>query len=590
MARDGHRLHSRKPSRRPAATVVEPSPSVGNAVSIFHTHRACLAACLATLLLKSLIFAPLGVWPATFVCLVPWLWMVGSAPSASRVYAWSFVLGLVFFLVNMHWLYFATGWGYVALAVYLAAFFPLMACPLRSVVRRRGWRLAWTFPVVWTGGELVRAVALSGFPWFFLSHSFYQVLPLIQVSDLVGAYGVSFVAAAVNGCCVDVLASRWRCGRAVLESAKGMRSWPSVAVAAGLLALTLGYGVFQLQRETTSSGPKVAVLQGDFVSAVYGDDVPEPEKQQLYLSMLDDAAGQRPDVFLIPETPWIMYLNKEARDFFALSRQSFAALQDRARKYAAHVVAGCASMIPTPHDLLTRDRRYNSAMVFTPDGAEPQRYDKVHLVYFGEIVPFRFGRFRFLYFWLNSLMPFSGADGSFEYSLFPGERFTRFTLKASSVPGRNFRFGVPICYEDVMPYVARRFAAGNGDGQKGVDFLLNISNDGWFGRGVQQPQHLAICVFRAVENRVGIARAVNTGISGFVDPDGRLHDLVPGTPEDGWPGAAGYRVGTLRVDSRWTLYSRFGDWFGWACAIGALALFGDYWVARVRARRVGGVK
>ena len=142
-----------------------------------------------------------------------------------------------------------------------------------------------------------------------------------------------------------------------------------------------------------------------------------------------------------------------------------------------------------------------------------------------------------------------------------------------------------------MPYVSRVFATGVSRGDlhtprpagdeayagKQVDFLLNISNDGWFGRGVQQPQHLAICVMRAVENRVGIARSVNTGISGFVDPSGRLHDLVTS--------GSGYAVGNVWTDTRFSFYSRYGDWFAWTCAVLWLAFYVDYFVVRARARR-----
>jgi apolipoprotein N-acyltransferase len=205
----------------------------------------------------------------------------------------------------------------------------------------------------------------------------------------------------------------------------------------------------------------------------------------------------------------------------------------------------------------------------------------VHLVYFGEVVPFRFGRLRPLYFWLNSLVPFSGPEGTYEYSLFPGGEFGTFTMEPRSQPTHVYRFGVPICYEDVMPYVSRQFVSA-GHANKRADFLLNISNDGWFGRGVQQPQHLAICAFRAVENRVGIARAVNTGESGFIEPSGKVYGLVSGDPATPWPGQCGFHVANVQVDSRYTFYSRCGDWFAWCCAVLWLMFFIDYWIVRVR--------
>jgi apolipoprotein N-acyltransferase len=545
----------------------------------------------------------------SFVCLVPWLILVGGATRAPRVYFHSYVLGLAFYLFNMRWLYAATGAGYLALSIYLAAYFPLIAVPLRHVVRRRHWPLALALPLVWTGSEIVRAVFLSGFPWFFLSHSLHSVLTLIQVSDLVGAYGVSFLVAAVNGAIADAVfanADRHRTG-----TAKPGPQVPrfSLWFAAVLVFGTAVYGQIQLRRDTITDGPKVAVIQSDYINRVgaesYGgltgglrrflddvylqplaphDSASEPEKMETHLSMMKAAAKEQPDLCLLPETPWIMYLNPEARDFFPFARRSFDALREHAIRHDTVVVTGSASLIPTPNDVLTEEKRYNSATVFRPDGSEPERYDKIHLVYFGEVVPFRFTRLHFLYLWLNRLMPFSGPKRDFEYSLFRGDEFRQFIMKPSHTDEeRAYRFGIPICYEDVMPYVSRAFARA-GAGEKGTDFLLNISNDGWFGRGVQQPQHLAICAFRAVENRVGIARAVNTGVSGFIQPDGRVHDVVTGDPSDPWPGNCGYSVARVGVDTRHTLYSRYGDWFAWCCASLWLLLFVDYWIVRARTR------
>jgi apolipoprotein N-acyltransferase len=544
------------------------------------THRGVALLALFSALLQSVIFAPISVWPVAFVCLVPWLILTARTTQAPRVYFYSYVLGLASFLINMRWLYVATGWGYLALALYQAVYFPLVACPVRHAVRRRHWPLAVAFPIIWVGSEMLRAVVISGFPWFYLSHSLYGVLTLIQVSDLVGSYGVSFVVAAVNGAIADVILVRLTARSGAAAPARSARF--SVAFAVVLVAATVIYGQVQLNRGTTTEGPKVAVIQGDYLVTVDGNDATDREKMRTYFSMIEAAANEKPDLFLLPETPWIMYLNPEARDFFQISRESFARFQRCATRNNAYLVTGSASLVQTPYDLLTQERRYNSATVFRPDGSEPGRYDKVHLVYFGEVVPFRFGRLRSVYFWLNRLMPFSGGDNAIEYSLFSGDGFHTFGMEAASQPGRSYRFGAPICYEDVMPYVSREFVSG-GSNKKRADFLLNISNDGWYGHGAQQPQHLAICVFRAVENRVGVARAVTTGISAFIDPSGRVHDRVQGDSSHRWPGESNYAVARIGVDSRYSLYSRYGDWFAWGCALVWLLAYIDYWIARARA-------
>jgi len=582
-------------------------------------HGRMLLLSLASLILLSSIFAPIGFWPAAFVALVPWIVYVGGSEFAPRVYVHSFLLGGAFFLVNMQWMHHADWGGFIALALYQAAYFPVVACTLRHVVRRRRWPLAFTLPLVWTGCEMVRAVAISGFPWFFLSHGFYHVLSFIQISDLVGAYGVSFVVASVNGAVADVMFA-WLATRGVAEertppgpplvrggeergkgrSAVGsamssavwsaawsavagavlVRRW-SLAWALGLVLANLIYGGFRLHQDTIKPGPKIAVLQGDSLISLRGDETKDPEKRRTYFSMLEAAKETKADLYLLPETPWIMYLNQESRNLWPDHLRDFQKFRDFAIRNAAYLVTGSASREESLSDVATKERHYNSATVFHPDGREPDRYDKVHLVYFGETLPFRFGRLRFIYLWLNSFVPLSGPEGKHEYSLFPGDGFHVFEMTPASAAGKRYRFGIPICYEDVIPYVAREFVLGSGS-TKQADFLLNISNDGWFGRGHQQWQHLAICVFRAVENRVGIARAVNTGISGFIDPRGRVYDLVETDAAKRWPRASGYRASTLYVDSRTTAYSRFGDWFGWLCAAAWAAIFVDYWITRAR--------
>ncbi|MFQ5463112.1 MAG: apolipoprotein N-acyltransferase [Phycisphaerae bacterium] len=553
------------------------------------SHRRLLALVLLSAGLKTLIFAPIELWLLAFACLVPWLVLIGRTDSAPRVYFHSYLFGVVFFFFNTRWMMPATTEGYVAICFYQAAYFPLVACPVRHAIRRRRWRLAVVFPIVWVGSEMLRAVVISGFPWFFLSHSLYKVLPLIQISDVFGAYGVSFVVAAVNGAVADVVLWRlWE--RGGLSSAPaGRKPIASVAWVVVLLVATVAYGRIQLGRHTSSPGPRIAIIQGDYLNLIDPeqasghDRISNREKMQAYLGLIEEAGADRPDLYLLPESPWPMYLNDEARGMFPLSRESFSALQQLSTRSGGYIVTGSGSLERSLLDLLAKNRSYNSATVFYPDGRAPDRYDKIHLVYFGEIVPFRFTRLHFVYRWLNSMMPFSGPDGSYEYSLFRGREFKAFEMHPQSQPDKVYRFGIPICYEDVMPYVSREFVSGASD-RKRVDMLLNISNDGWFGRGVQQPQHLAICVFRAVENRVGIARAVNTGVSAFIKPSGRIHDFAS-DPGDRWPGQVGYSVARIEVDSRYTVYSRCGDFLAWTCAALWLVIFVDYWVIRIRFRR-----
>lgn len=581
------------------------------------------------------IFPPHGLWPLVFVALVPWAVATCRTHRAWLAHWLSLLVGWGFFLVALRWLRPVTGLGYAALAGYLAIYWTLAAWAIRTG-RRHGISPIWTLPVTWVACEYLRATVMTGFPWLFLSHSLYHQLPLIQISDLAGAYAVSFVAAWVNGVLVEVALRRWPApGRSY-----GIRQlWAGVAVGVLLLAGTFGYGLYRLREvdfEGTPAlhGPRVAVVQHDFplVSTwPYGED-PSVVLVE-YLRLASEAAREKPDLLVFPETVWSAYQNIDFvergvvvpevqpgswtwgvtchRAMSAFVRGDYSAvnavisnLERDLRKLAAArpeanvpetlprlpaeggpsitALVGAVSLDQFPEATYPKVRYYNSALVYDPDGSQRrQRYDKNHLVPFGELVPFRQARFlgfdlHWLYRWLNRLSPFS-RNGQLEYSLTPGAELTVFGLET---PQGTYRFGVPICYEDATPYIIRRFVW---DGStRRVDFLVSISNDGWFLHSNELPQHLAICALRAVENRVGIARAVNTGISGFIDPNGRIYGLVEKDGRVVGPGVVGYEVQRVYLDRRASFYGRAGDWLAQAC----LGLAGLLWLGAVFERWV----
>lgn len=580
------RPRPKRPDRR-----VRPSSAGGasqGAERHIHSYATIGGLLVLTLLMMSVINAPYDQWYLAYVCMVPWLLVIGAAARASRVYVTSWLLGLTFYLINMWWMEAPTGMGYVVLSACLACYFPLAACPIRHAVRRR-IPLAIAAPFVWVAAEYLRARMLSGFPWFFLGHSHYKILSMIQISDLVGAYGVTFVLAAVNGAIADVILMRFGGGDDIARRRLGTRV--GIGFAAALTTGTFGYGQYQLSRDTIRPGPRIAIMQQDnpnFTDRERAQTQPGPhDKARAYFAMMAEARRFDPDIYLFPETAWgYMYLNKEFREVSAESLRSdwlryshspsvyyYNALRDWSAETGASVVIGSASVTPTPLSLRASETRHNSAFHFAADGSEPERHDKIHPVVLGETVPFRYGRLRTLYLWLNSLSPF-GEDG-YEYSLTAGDDVRVFTMTTREPESATYRFGTPICYEDVMPYVCRRFVWDGRRQRKRVDFLLNISNDGWFLDRNEQQQHFAICTFRAVENRVGIARTVNTGISGFIDPDGRAHDTIG-------VGRTAYKVARVMTDSRVGLYSRIGDIFAVVCALVSMALYGDYIVTRAK--------
>lgn len=565
------------------------------------SRRLLVSLATLTFILHSVLFAPFEWWPAAYVCLVPWV--VGLCLCARRgaVLAASYLLGVAFYFFNMYWMwdvaYVPIGVGgeggeplrfpagTLAVALYFGLYFPLLGWGIRQAWRRRRVPLTVAVPVLVVAMDLLRSVGPLGFPWFFLAHSHYRILPAIQISDMFGAYGVTFVIAMVNGWLADVVLA-WAGRRGVAAVPGGSwRVWGTGAVAAGAVVGSLAYGVWRLRTAELSPGPRVAVIQGNFVLDVsLAATGPGPlEKRETYFGYMEAARREDPAVYVLPESPWVMVLNPEyverevdpssqERYLVAWSQQCYERFREFAESSGAVVVVGGQSVEDHPQRVYPQRERFNSAFVFYPDRPRPLRYDKVHLLLFGEYVPFRGGRLHSVYLWLNSITPW--GQGGFEYSCSPGREFRVFTLPGEREDGRAYRFGIPICYEDAMPYVSRRFTRGDGE-SKGVDFLLNISNDGWFRRRSELTQHLAVCVFRAVENRVGIARAVNTGISGFIDPNGRIYGCVSRNGRLRGEEVEGYSVAAVMLDRRYSFYTRYGDLFALACLVGGLLVVVD---------------
>ncbi|MBN1345246.1 MAG: hypothetical protein JXQ73_21315 [Phycisphaerae bacterium] len=635
-----------------------------------------------------MIYIPIEWWPLAYVCLVPWLVAVTSARRVGWMLLASYLMGAAFFICNAFWLSPITAPAWIAVSLYLGIYFPLVAWLVRYMVTRRRGSVALVLPFVWVGTEWLRAVVVTGFPWFYLAHSHYNVLTMIQVSDLVGAYGLSFVIAAVNGWIVDMLIQPILVLRN--RAVRRPRRVPVATVfTAGLLVFTIVYGRAQLASGTMKPGPRTAVCQQDYPVTVSGSRDAAPWQILTgYLKLSLDAGADAPDLIVWPESAGSATLNREflARqtlvnlmteepnelrrmwlsigqwrgrsngmptlremealfpndpnsakrirvalakwymgkpmdraaaerlagldpktrmrggllfdqwDFGHLGSEVMSALArgriselreplgligelwgvradagldlaNRRDRTPSWVVVGAYGyeFNPDPAPLRAKLDRFNSVYVYDPNGSQlPDRYDKIHCVLFGEYVPFRYSRLHWLYVWLNSITPW-GATG-FEYSLTAGTKFVAYQMEAASRGGRTYRFAVPICYEDVMPDVCRQFVQSP-DGRKNVDFLLNVSNDGWFDHTSELPQHFVASVFRAVENRVGVARAVNTGVSGFIDPMGRIHDRVTDGDRLYGPGIVGARVSTIFTDTRHSLYTRWGDWFAHACTI-----------------------
>jgi len=503
----------------------------------------------SSLLALVLIFPPVEWWWLAFVALVPWLVCVCSAAKARFAYLTSFLLGVGFYLIHIRWMIPVTAPGYLALCLAYAVFFPLAAWPIRHMYRRHGVSVALTAPVAWVAVEYLRSIGPLGFPFLLLGHSQYQVLTMIQISDLVGAYGVSFVLAMVNGWITDLLIQPilvWR-------SERGARLPVGSLTTLLVLLGTVIYGSSQRSARYFTPGPRVAVVQHDFAMYVthHAYWTPRESVFQAYLELARKAAKEKPDLILLPETAMACYANEEfltaspddldeirqrrftpqytrehMLDMQRFSRTVRDGFQQLSTEYNVPIVLGATSLEWRPTAIPPDATAFNSAFLLLPGREQPAaRYDKIHLVLFGEYVPFRLS-YRPLYDWLNARTPW-GREG-IEYSLAEGDRYEVFEIPAASQNHRVYRAAVPICYEEIMPYITREFVRGVPRlvDRKNIDMLLTISNDGWFLHTAELQQHLAAAVFRAVEHRIPIARSVNTGASAQIHPNGRIHRLI----------------------------------------------------------------
>jgi apolipoprotein N-acyltransferase len=529
-----------------------------------------------------------------WVALVPLLCLV-RLPRRRGLYWSAFAGGLLFTTPALQWMRIADPRMYATwlfMSFYCALYFPLTL----FLVRRSRLPLVLTLPVVWTALEYLRCTFGTGFGWYLLGHSQHDALAFIQISDLTGAYGVSFILAAANALLFEVLYSldgfrKWLCGAEVAPR------WSRTALLAqglGVAALVMaagGYGIWRLHQQDFAAGPTVALIQGNLDQRIRSDsDVSHDAGVVVadhYFHISDVAARWfDPDLIIWPETSWPFGWTEIQPGRPAPNAIQQAKIwSDRWKTFA---LLGLNAYIWEDG----KERRYNSALLIDPDGQPRGRYDKIHRVPFGEYVPFR----DWLP-WMNALAPYDH-----DYSVWPGQDFTRFALPArAGKPATTF--GVLICYEDTDADVSRPY--GGGDGRPAADFVLNISNDGWFNGTFEHDQHLAICRFRAVENRRPVARSVNMGISAIIDGNGRVlapqalrtpPGLVPADLRvwraEAAPGAAslpisqwgqykkvpGVLLGVIPLDGRFSFYAHWGDWLPWTCAV--LAMGGLVWSFR----------
>jgi apolipoprotein N-acyltransferase len=410
---------------------------------------------------------------------------------------------------------------YLALAGYLALY-PGLVLWLTRRGEGRGISALCSFPVLWVGGELIRSYLLTGFPWANLGYSQYRTLPLIQISDLTGVYGVTFLVAFAN----VVFYRMWLWFRKK-EAPYPVRGFLALLV---LLAASLGYGFTALNKVETGPLQRVLLVQGNIPQDVKWNPAFMESTVATYERLTRKGCQTGGTLVVWPES---------ALPFFFQGEPSYAA---RVKSLAVELKSCLVTGSPAFEKEGELTHYLNSAFLISPTGAVLGRSDKLHLVPFGEYVP------------LASLFPFVNKLVAGIGDFRPG----RSAVPLETTGGK---IGVLVCFEGIFPEVARAYV------QAGAGILVNITNDAWFGRSSAPYQHLSMTVFRAVENRVPLVRAANTGISSVIDSKGHIRGMTS-LFEEATLGAQ------VRRGEDGTFYSHHGDLFALVClgACGVIAL------------------
>jgi apolipoprotein N-acyltransferase len=455
--------------------------------------------------------------------------------------------GFVFFLGSVYWLWHVTVAGWVLLAVYLAVYFGLWGMAVVVADRRFAesgvaGRLAMLLllSAAWAGQEWLRAHVITGFPWNMLGASQHAnsgvALGVAQIAEFTGVYGVSCLVCFFN-LALLITVERFR-----RERGFGRQPHVEFLVAVALAALAWNYGVRVVLRYKPAGDPlSVALIQPNIPQEVKEAGLLEENAQaQLSRTRLQELTEQaiaqsQPQLILWPETATPGYLRWDA--------ESIQIISNLVTRSQAHLMTGSMDAEGWEDPKTRRD--YNAVFLARPNMKLQPPYWKKHLVVFGEYVPFER--------WLPFMRYVTPIPGSFV----AGEEYV---LQELTDPPA--KIGPLICFEDTFPYLARNFVA------RGATLLVNVTNDAWFKDSAAALQHAANAVFRAIETRTPLVRCANNGLSGCVDPLGRVVDYIRGDAGQGIF-VTGWK--TFNVLVPWpekrplTFYVRYGDVFALAC-------------------------
>jgi len=483
------------------------------------------------------------VWMIWFAIVPLMVTIYGRHPAHG--FLLSHLTGAIFFAGMCGWILESPGYTlfhHFFAVVFIGAPFGLFGVVFSFLSRRAvGASALIAAPCMWICIEYLRCnFSFLSLPWGLLAHSQYQQSLLIQISDIAGAYGLSFIIALVNTALAAVVMQSLP--RLNIQKNTGFtppsgRSVASMIIFSLILVgLALFYGRLALAKPVIGKSVRVAVVQGNIDQKMKWNPRYAKSIIKTYTSLTREAAKSRPDLIVWPEaaTPGPIFTNNRLYHW----------VRRIAEASGTYLLVGSSSREKFKTDAGKRRRAElrNSAFLINPKKeAESQRYDKILLVPFGEYIP---RKETFLWSWIK-------VPELAQYR--PGEKFTVFE-------GPHFRFSAVICWESIFPNLVRQFR------KEGAQFIVNMTNESWYQQTSALNQFVSMSVFRAVENRIYVVRCANTGISCFIDPYGTIIDRVKDhTGRDIF--VRGVLTKTIILMDAMTFYSMYGDWLVWLSII-----------------------
>ncbi|MCX8031107.1 MAG: apolipoprotein N-acyltransferase [Thermodesulfovibrionales bacterium] len=444
-----------------------------------------------------------------------------------------FLLGLVYFFGTTYWIYHALYvYGSIPylvsilivllLSSYLSLYTAFFCMLYSNLIKNTNIPALILAPTLWTSLEFIRSYLFTGFPWASLGYSQYKFLPLIQFADITGIYGVSFIILSFNGLIADIFFIK------KLKDKKPLFSLSPIlfsSICLLIIAIMIfSYGFYKISQDRDGSYIKVAIVQGSIDQDKKWDLSYQNMVLNTYENLTLKTNSFSPDLVVWPETalPFIFGDDK------ALTNR----LISFQKELNSYLLFGSILIRGTEGKKV---KLSNSAVLLNKNGNISYIYDKIRLVPFGEYVPLK----SFLFF-IDKLV-----YGMGDYT--PGDSY----LRAITPFGT---FATLICYEIIFPGMVRKFFIEDGD------FIVTITNDAWFGYTNGPYQHFSMAVFRAIENRKPIIRAANSGVSGYINSNGKIlntSNLFERT----------FLVKELKKDKTKTFYTRYGDIFSYLCLI-----------------------